>query len=98
MVIVTNNIDEITVKIPNNLTKSSNILILKHTENKKEFRVEFEDQGLSDLFYVFDYVFSGFPLGEYEYEIDGNRGLLRIGDQVEKKIYNSDITFKAYGE
>ena len=40
--------------------------------------------------------FSNLTIGEYEYEIDGNRGLLRIGEVMDKKVYDKEITFKSY--
>ena len=80
MVIINNISEQITVKLPNNLIKSSKpILHLKNTETKKEYDIEFEDTSTSDLWYSFVVDFSGLTIGEYEYEIDGNRGLLRIG-------------------
>ena len=96
MVIIDNISDQITVKIPNNLVKSSGILHLKNTETKKEYDITLEDESTSDLYYVSVVDFSGLTIGEYEYEIDGNRGLLRIGEVMNKKVYDNNITFKAY--
>ena len=97
MVIIDNISEEITVKLPNNLEKSgSNKIHLKNTETKKEYIKEFEDESTSDLYYVWSYVFSDIPVGEYEYEIDGNKGLLRIGVGMEKKVYDEEISFKSY--
>ena len=97
MVIIDNKIDEITVKIPNNLVKSGNpVLYLRNTETKVEYDVEVDDTGESGLFYVFNYVWDGIPVGEYEYDIDGNLGLLRIEDRMPRKVYDEEITFKAY--
>ena len=97
MVIIDSNLSGITVKIPNNLVKSSKpILHLKNTETKKEYDIEFEDTSTSDLWYVSVVDFSGLTIGEYEYEIDGNRGLLRIGEVMDKKVYDNNITFKSY--
>ena len=99
MVIIESNLSEITVKIPNNLVKSSKpILHLKNTETKKEYDIKLEDESTSDLWYVSVVDFSGLTIGEYEYEIDGNRGLLRIGQVMNKKIYDKEITFKSYGD
>lgn len=99
MIIIDSNLSEVTVKIPNNLVKSSKpILHLKNTETKKEYDIEFEDTSTSDLWYVFVVDFSGLTIGEYEYEIDENRGLLRIGQVMNKKIYDKEITFKSYGD
>ena len=99
MVIINNISEQITVKLPNNLVKSSKpILHLKNTETKKEYDIEFEDTSTSDLWYVSVVDFSGLTVGEYEYEIDGNRGLLRIGEVMNKKIYDKEITFKSYGD
>lgn len=98
MVIIESNLSEITVKIPNNLVKSSGILHLKNTETKKEYDIKLEDESTSDLWYVSVVDFSGLTIGEYEYEIDGNRGLLRIGEVMNKKIYDKEITFKSYGD
>ena len=99
MVIINNISDQITVKLPNNLVKSSKpILHLKNTETKKEYDIEFEDTSTSDLWYVSVVDFSGLTVGEYEYEIDGNRGILRIGEVMNKKVYDKEITFRSYGD
>ena len=99
MVIINNISEQISVKLPNNLVKSSKpILHLKNTETKKEYDIEFEDTSTSDLWYVSVVDFSGLTVGEYEYEIDGNRGLLRIGEVMNKKVYDKEITFKSYGD
>ena len=99
MVIINNISGQITVKLPSNLTKSSKpILHLKNTETKKEYDIEFEDTSTSDLWYVGLFDCSNIPSGEYEYEIDGNRGLLRIGEVMNKKVYDKEITFKSYGD
>ena len=97
MIIIDSNLSEITIKIPNNLVKSSKpILHLKNTETKKEYDIEIEDTSTSDLWYVSVVDFSGLTIGEYEYEIDENRGLLRIGQVMNKKVYDNNITFKSY--
>lgn len=97
MVIINNISEQITVKIPSNLTKSNKpILHLKNTETKKEYDIELYDESTSDLWYVSVVDFSGLTIGEYEYEIDGNRGLLRIGEVMNKKVYDNNITFKSY--
>lgn len=97
MIIIDSNLSKITVKIPNNLVKSSKpILHLKNTETKKEYDIGIEDISTSDLYYVSVVDFSGLTIGEYEYEIDGNRGLLRIGEVMNKKVYDNNITFKSY--
>ena len=97
MIIINNKSDQITVKIPSNLTKSSKpILHLKNTETKKEYDIELEDTSTSDLWYVGLFDCSNIPSGEYEYEIDGNRGILRIGEVMNKKVYDKEITFKSY--
>lgn len=99
MVIINNISEQITVKLPNNLVKSSKpILHLKNTETKKEYDIEFEDTSTSDLWYVSVVDFSGLTVGEYEYEIDGNRGILRIGEVMNKKVYDKEITFRSYGD
>ena len=98
MIIIDSNLSKVTVKIPNNLVKSSSILHLKNTETKKEYDIEIEDTSTSVLWYVSVVDFSGLTIGEYEYEIDGNRGLLRIGQVMNKKVYDKEITFKSYGD
>ena len=99
MIIIDNISGQITVKIPSNLTKSSKpILHLKNTEIKKEYDIELYDESNSDLWYVSVVDFSGLTVGEYEYEIDGNRGLLRIGEVMNKKVYDKEITFRSYGD
>ena len=97
MVIINNISEQITVKLPNNLVKSNKpILHLKNTETKKEYDIELYDESTSDLWYVSMIDFSGLTIGEYEYEIDGNKGLLRIGEVMNKKVYDKEITFKSY--
>ena len=96
MIIIDNISGQITVKIPNNLVKSSSILHLKNTETKKEYDIELYDESTSDLWYVSVVDFSNLTIGEYEYEIDGNRGILRIGQVMDKKVYDNNITFKSY--
>lgn len=99
MIIIDSNLSEITVKLPSNLTKSSKpILHLKNTETKKEYDIELEDTSTSDLWYVSVVDFSNLTIGEYEYEIDGNRGILRIGEVMNKKVYDKEITFRSYGD
>ena len=97
MVVINNISEQVTVKLPNNLVKSSRpILHLKNTETKKEYDIELYDESTSDLWYVSIIDFSNLTIGEYEYEIDGNRGLLRIGEVINKKVYDKEITFKSY--
>ena len=97
MIIIDNISGQITVKIPNNLVKSSKpILHLKNTETKKEYDIEIEDTSTSDLWYVSVVDFSGLTIGEYEYEIDDNLGLLRIREVMNKKVYDNNIIFKSY--
>ena len=97
MIIIDNISGQITVKIPNNLVKSSKpILHLKNTETKKEYDIEIEDTSTSDLWYASVVDFSNLTIGEYEYEIDGNRGILRIGEVMNKKVYDNNIIFKSY--
>ena len=97
MIIINSNLSKITVKIPNNLVKSSKpILHLKNTETKKEYDIEIEDTSTSDLWYASVVDFSGLTIGEYEYEIDDNLGLLRIGEVMNKKVYDNNIIFKSY--
>ena len=99
MIIIDNKSEQITVKFPSNLTKSSKpILHLKNTETKKEYDIEFEDTSTSDLWYVGLFDCSNIPSGEYEYDIDGNLGLLRIGQVMNKKVYDKEITYKSYGD
>lgn len=97
MVIINNISEQVTVKLPNNLVKSSKpILHLKNTETKKEYDIELYDESTSDLWYVSMVDFSNLTIGEYEYEINGNRGILRIGEVMNKKVYDNNITFKSY--
>ena len=97
MIIIDSNLSKVTVKLPNNLVKSSKpILHLKNTETKKEYDIELEDTSTSDLWYVGLFDCSNIPSGEYEYEIDNNLGLLRIGEVMNKKVYDNNITFKSY--
>ena len=99
MIIIDNISEQNSVKIPNNLVKSSKpILHLKNTETKKEYDIEIEDTSTSVLWYVSVVDFSGLTIGEYEYEIDGNIGLLRIGEVMNKKVYDKEITFRSYGD
>ena len=99
MVIIDNNSDVFTVKLPNNLTKGSSvpkILVLKNMETKVSYTIEFEDTEVSPYFYVFDRSFEDLPVGEYEYEIEGNLGLLRVGQDMKKTVYDPGMTFKSY--
>ena len=97
MIIIDNKSEQITVKLPNNLVKSSKpILHLKNTETKKEYDIEFEDTSTSDLWYVGLFDCSNIPSGEYEYIIEENKGLLQICDKFNKKVYDNNITFKSY--
>lgn len=98
MIIIGDISEQINVKIPNNLMKSTEVtkeLFLKNTETKKEYKIEFTDDSTSDLYYVWTYN-DDLPVGEYEYNIDGNIGLLRVGKTINKKIYDEEITFKSY--
>lgn len=101
MIIIDNNFDEFSVSIPNNLTKSDVVdqereIYLKNTETKKEYIKKFIDYSATDMYYLWVAVFSDIPVGEYEYEIDGNRGLLRIESKMGKKVYDEYISFKSY--
>lgn len=99
MVIIDNNSDVFTVKLPNNLVKSSDAvkkLMLKNTETKVGYTINFEDSGVSPFFYVFDKSFEDIPVGEYEYEVEGNLGLLRVGQGMKKTVYDPGMTFKSY--
>lgn len=98
MVIIPNKTEQIEVKIPNNLQKSSGqkTLTLKNTTTKKTYSITFTDEGTSSYFYIFDYTFTNIPYGEYEYSIEGNKGLLRVSKSMEKDSYDLGITFKSY--
>lgn len=97
MIIIDNKSEQILLKFPSNLTKSSEpVLHLKNTETKKEYDIEFEDESTSVLWYVGLFDCSNIPSGEYEYEIDGNLGLLRIGQVMNKKVYDKEIEFRSY--
>lgn len=99
MIIISDKFAQTKVKIPNNLNKTdSYTLVMRNTETKVEEWVYFDqDYTTSDLYYLIDVsTFSSLSDGEYEYNIDGNIGIIRIGQPVTKKIYNEDITFKAY--
>lgn len=97
MIIIDNKSEQILLKFPSNLTKSSEpILHLKNTETKKEYDMKFEDQSTSGLWYAGLFDCSNIPSGEYEYEIDGNLGLLRIGQVMNKKVYDKEIEFRSY--
>ena len=97
MIIIDNKSEQILLKFPSNLTKSSKpILHLKNTETKKEYDIEFEDTSTSGLWYVGLFDYSNMPSGEYEYIIEENKGLLQICDKFDKKIYDNNITFKSY--
>ena len=99
MIIIDTKSEQISLQFLSNLTNSSKpILHLKNTETKKEYDIELEDTSTSDLWYVSVVDFSGLTIGEYEYEIDENRGLLRIGEVMNKKVYDKEITFKSYGD
>lgn len=98
MIIISDKKSEIVVKIPNNFKKIGGLyeLTLKNTETKVSYVVEFTDTEESDHYFIFSYVFKDIPNGEYEYVIGENNGLLRIEDRIEKKVYDTEISFKAY--
>lgn len=96
MIIIDNISEEVLVKIPNNLEKKTGRLSLHSTESKKDYTIEFVDGSDSGLYYEFNHQFSDIPVGEYEYSIDGNKGLLVIQKGMKKKVYEGDITFKSY--
>lgn len=83
------------IKIPNNLEKQSDTIYLRNLETKKRYELTFTDENVSGNWYVFDQHLD-LPAGEYEYEIDGNIGLMRICNDMEKKVFDEEITFKAY--
>ena len=83
------------IKIPNNLTKQSGKIYLRNLENKKKYELEFTDENISGNWYVFDQHLN-LPAGEYEYDLDGNIGLMRICNDMEKKVYDEEISFKSY--
>jgi len=97
MIIIDKNIEN-TVKIPVNTgkTEGQHTLTLYSTVNKKTVNIIFTDTSLSPFFYVFNYTFSDFADGEYEYEVEGNNGIMRIGESQTNTIYNTEISFKQY--
>ena len=98
MIIIPNITDKFTIKIPNNLEKSSELVLhLKNMETKKEYDLDgLTDTSRSGLVYIFEDVLLDVDPGEYEYEIDGNTGLIRVENPFGKKVYDSDIEFKSY--
>lgn len=83
------------IKIPNNLEKQSNVIRLRNLETKKRYELEFTDENISGNWYVFDRHLD-LPVGEYEYNLDGNIGLMRICNDMEKKVFDEEISFKSY--
>lgn len=83
------------IKIPNNLTKQSNVIQLRNLETKKRYELEFTDENISGNWYVFDQEIS-LPPGEYEYSIDNNIGLMRIESKMNKTVYDEQISFRSY--
>ena len=92
--------------IPANLpkgTRSRTTIFLTNTATKETKSVEFQDMDHSNpRYYKYEVWASSSPFslipGEYEYEIEGNRGLLRVVDAQapEKKEYYTTDTFKYY--
>lgn len=98
MIVITDKNIENSVKIPVNTgkTEGQHTLTLFSTVSKNTVDITFTDTSLSPFFYAFYYTFSEFANGEYEYEVDGNTGMLRIGENQAKTIYNNEISFKQY--
>ena len=100
MIIIPDISGEVEVKIPNNLQKVDEEvqLYLKHTETKKEFYIDLVDRSSSKYLYIADIEFNHntYPYGEYEYEIGGNKGLLRLEREFTTKEYNDVVEFKSY--
>lgn len=98
MIIISDKTGEISVKIPNNLKKTNETtkIILRNTETKKLYEIDFEDESENDHYFIFNLDISNLSKGEYEYSIGDNKGLLRIGETITKKIYDEGITFKTY--
>lgn len=97
MIIINYNGEPLNVKIFNNLSKSENpILHMVNTGTKKEYDIEIEDTSTSKMFYSAVINFDGMDEGEFEFEIDGNKGLLRINSDIEVKTYDAGISFKQY--
>jgi hypothetical protein len=105
MIIISTIDDDISVRIPNNLAKNdveTRELHLRNTETKKEFMLELEDESSNEYFYQFTINFGDTGrtrdelVGEWEYEIEGNTGLMRIEIAGGRRVYDEEITYKAY--
>lgn len=92
---------DVYLKIPNNLQKPGfPFLTLKNTETKKEDTIMIADLGNSKLYYLLYFVGDVFrrrwPYGEYEYNLSGNIGILRVVKDDDTKEYNDTVEFKSY--
>lgn len=89
------------LKIPNNLQKPGfPYLTLKNTETKNVWTVMVADHSNSKLYYLLYFVGDTFrqrcPYGEYEYDLSGNIGILRVVKDDDTKEYNDTVEFKSY--
>lgn len=99
MIIINTKTEVISVKIPNNYNiqktgLNPKTLFLRNTTSKKEYTINFTDTSTSNQWYIFDHIFTSIPYGEYEYNVEDNKGILRITKGMNKETYDNQITFK----
>lgn len=86
--------------IPCNIGNSSGekLVLLTNTETKVTYDFRWNSDSIDSNYFKFSYTSDGLglPVGEYEYVIDGNRGLLRIYNSESKKTYVNTETYKYY--
>lgn len=91
--------------IPANLPKGNQFpaIVLKNTATKVSTSSNIQDRDRNNpRYYKIEIPANGSPFGlepgEYEYDIEGNRGLLRVVDAQapNKKEYSATDTFKYY--
>ena len=96
MILIFNKSSQNEIIIPCNLPKPVEPVVtlelypvsITTREYSKIYTFELTDISTSDYFYKFNISFEGVPDGEYEYQIGGDRGLIRIEPKVEKKIFS----------
>lgn len=97
--ILVQNKGEITLNIPKNTSNIASALTfsLYSQGTVRSFEFEVEDKGTDPNFYIITLDLD-IPYGEYEYSINGDKGLLRIGKAVAETQYNAKTNYQYYGE
>ena len=96
MILIFNKTSQKEIIIPCNLPKPVEPVVtlelypvsITTREYDKIYSFDLTDISTSDYFYEFEVSFNDVPDGEYEYQIGGERGLIRFEPKVEKKIFS----------